>query len=777
MGVGTLTTTEARLIQGLFVPRERWGWEFVDTGPSAPSPLADRQPVWQEPESPDLTALTARRNHAVRALLTRLVLPMAFVVFGMLLAGEGGFFFVPAGLALAVVACLPPLILHYRLGRTRSRAASARADGYTRHLQALTSWQTEVDAHDRAELRRREATAVFYPVSAPAATPRIDVFGGTGDGWASLLATAGCSVLTGGTGILLVDLSERAVGGGLARLAGQARWPVESWDLPRQLDEVALLDGLGPREAGELVADAFGMSQESGDDPHRRALHADLVTTVAVVLYERLSIRRLAEGLRVLEGLDDGSAATSLSTAEAGELTAHMDAFGRGDRIADELRYLRSSLEALSPPPPATAATAPAATAPAATVEAHMLAAAADMSTARMPTARMPTARVDSAPRPLTAWWPVPGLRVLATSSRDSSAHRKELTDRLLVQTVLHQLRCRQRGGPTGRDMLVVAGADHLGRAVLTGLTRHAELAGVRLVLLFERLADDAERVLGSQGGSTIIMRLGNGKDAATAAEFIGRGYRFVMSQVTAQVGRSFTAGDSDSVGYQDGTSETTGTSGGTGRTYDGTRLLPWLQNTSKNAGWQESVTASRSQTWQRTTNSSVSDSTTDGTTSQRVYEFTVEPTTVQTLPATAFLLVNPVDGAGRVVPGDCNPGTVLLPGVSAADRWSVPDAAATPLAGHHVGTAGAEVIQAGTDQAGPARTGAEEQRRIEPAPPVGFPGIGQQPPADEEVYRLVPPKARPSGPGSPGGPGGQSTHPGARGWVPGVGDHHPGHG
>ncbi|WP_462186469.1 MULTISPECIES: hypothetical protein [unclassified Frankia] len=683
-----------------------------------------------------------------------------------------------------MVACLPPLVLHCWLGRTRSRAASARADGYTRYLQALTSWQTEVDAHDRAELQRREATAVFYPVSASAATPRIDVFGGTGDGWASLLATAGCSVLTGGTGILLVDLSERTVGGGLARLAGQARWPVESWDLPRQLDEVALLDGLGPREAGELVADAFGLSQESGDDPHRRALHADLVTTVAVVLYERLSIRRLAEGLRVLEGLDDGSAAMSLSTAEAGELTAHMDAFGRGDRIADELRYLRSSLEALSPPPPATAATAPAAMAPAATVEAHMLTAAAGRSTTRVP-----TTRADSVPRPLAAWWPVPGLRVLATSSRDSSAHRKELADRLLVQTVLHQLRRRQRGGPTSRDMLVVAGADHLGRAVLTGLTRHAELAGVRLVLLFERLADDAERVLGSQGGSTIIMRLGNGKDAATAAEFIGRGYRFVMSQVTAQVGRSFTAGDSDSVGDQDGTSETAGTSGGTGRTYDGTRLPPWLQNTSKNAGWQESVTTSRSQTWQRTTNSSVSDSTTDGTTSQRVYEFTVEPTTVQTLPATAFLLVNPVDGAGRVVPGDCNPGTVLLPGVSPADRWSVPDAAAAPLAGHHAGTAGAGMIQsgagqagtgqagtgqAGTDHAGLARTGAEERRRIEPAPPVGFPGIGQQPPADEEVYRLVPPKTRPSG---SGGSGGQSTHPGTRGWVPGVGDHHPGHG
>ncbi|SNQ48293.1 conserved hypothetical protein [Frankia canadensis] len=274
-------------------------------------------------------------------------------------------------------------------------------------------------------------------------------------------------------------------------------------------------------------------------------------------------------------------------------------------------------------------------------------------------------------PRRLAAWWPVRGLRVLATSSRASATHHKELADRLVMQAVLHQLRRRPPGPAAGRDMLVVAGADQLGRPVLGGLSRHAEVAGVRLVLLYERLADDAERMLGTQGGSTIFMRLGNGKDATTAAEYVGRGYRFVMSQVTAQIGRSFTVGDSDSVGYQDGTSDTTGTSGGRSRTYDGTRLLPWLQNTSTNTGWQESVTTSRSQTWQRTTNTSVADSTTDGTTSQRVYEFLVEPTTLQTLPTTAFLLVSPVDGPGRVTPGDCNPGTVLLPRVSSVDRWT----------------------------------------------------------------------------------------------------------
>ncbi|WP_261562393.1 hypothetical protein, partial [Frankia tisae] len=723
MGGAALTAAEAQLIQGLFVPRERWGWEFVDGGPPAPSPLADEPPTWAEPALPDLTELSAQRDRAIRSLWTRLLVPVAFVAFGVLLADEGGLFFVPAGFALALLAGLPPLARHRRLVRARRRARTATATARAEHEQAVASWRAEVDAHNHADERRREDASAFFPIVTPAATPRVDVFGGDGNGWASLLATAGCSVLTSGTGILLVDLSERTVGGGLARLAGQARWPVESWDLPRQLDEVALLDELGPRETGELVADAFGPTREGEQDHHRRALHADLVSTVGQVLGERLTFRRLAEGLRVLEGLDDGTAAAALSTAEAGALVSRMNAFGRGERIPDELRYLRSSLEALCPPGAAVTATA----------------------RDRSAITGVPGA---GGLRRLATWWPVQGLRVMATSSRASSTHHKELADRLVIQAVLHQLRRRELAPAPGRDMLVVAGADHLGRPTLGGLARHAEIAGVRLVLLFERLTDDAERVLGSQGGSTIIMRLGNGKDATTAAEFIGRGHTFVMSQVTTQVGRSFTTGDSDSVGSSDGTSDTTGTSGGSGRTYDGTRLLPWLQNTSTNTGWQESVTTSRSQTWQRTTNTSVSDSTNDGSTTQRVYEFLIEPTTVQTLPTTAFLLVSPVDGPGRVTPGDCNPGTVLLPRVSPFDRRSAARAGSgTPgpavRAPGSVPLAVPPVPSAQLPLAGPAgRPAGAWPRPVETTAP-GSSYLTRTVAAEELAYRLPPPHPR----------------------------------
>src|SRR6184192_2630751 len=41
------------LADRLFVPWERLGWEFVPPAPPAPSPDADREPVWVEPPEPD----------------------------------------------------------------------------------------------------------------------------------------------------------------------------------------------------------------------------------------------------------------------------------------------------------------------------------------------------------------------------------------------------------------------------------------------------------------------------------------------------------------------------------------------------------------------------------------------------------------------------------------------------------------------------------------------------------------------------------------------------
>jgi hypothetical protein len=632
MNKGSTATAEAELTRRLFVPQERWGWEFIDPGPPRPSPDLHRKPAWHEPPPPDISGLAWQRQIAVSRLPKRLIIPSGLVLLGLAVIQQGGFVLLVIGLGIGGAFVFPVISLGRKIASIQSSAAAARASVYGQYQQALAAWQASVAAHDRAEHERRERSLLFFPVADPAAPSRIDVFGGTGDGWASLLATAGASILTARTGILLVDLSERGVGGGLGVLAAQVGCPVEVQELPRELDGVAPIAGLDPHDAAELLADTFDMARREGDNPALRALDAELLTAVAVRIAPHVTIPRLAAGLRVLEGLDEGSQPSPLSVEETGELLAKMDSFGRGDRVAEQLQYLRTSLDMLAGRESAE-----------------------------------PAASADPPP-----WWPVQGLRIIATSSRDTSARRKELTDRLLAQAVLHQL--RRRRGVASQDLLVIAGADHLGQPTLDGLARHAEIAGVRLVFLFERLSDDAERLLGGHGSAAIIMRLGNAKEAAAAAEFIGRGHSFVLSQVTAQVGKSFTTGESASVGGQEGISETVGRSGTRGTSHVPGQVFA---GRSTSSGWQESVTRSRSASWQQTRNYSVADSTTDGTTHQRVYEFTVEPTAIQSLPATAFILVNTSGGARRVITGDCNPGTVLLDKVSDTPYVPTQDASA----------------------------------------------------------------------------------------------------
>lgn len=76
-----------------------------------------------------------------------------------------------------------------------------------------------------------------------------------------------------------------------------------------------------------------------------------------------------------------------------------------------------------------------------------------------------------------------------------------------------------------------------------------------------------------------------------------------------------------------------------------------------------------RTETWQHTVSMARSGSTGVGGTASRVYEFAVEPTRLQALPPTAFVLVEVGPAGRRVVLGDCNPGIALLPDVAREPR------------------------------------------------------------------------------------------------------------
>jgi hypothetical protein len=126
--------------------------------------------------------------------------------------------------------------------------------------------------------------------------------------------------------------------------------------------------------------------------------------------------------------------------------------------------------------------------------------------------------------------WPAGGVAVL------HAGDPREAGDALL--------RAVGRAGGAGRDVLVVAGADRLGLEALEPVTLGCHRAGVRLVLLLERLRGDLERVLGAT--VTLVMRLGNGREAAVAADHVSRGHDAVLTRLPRAPGRGVLAPPAD---------------------------------------------------------------------------------------------------------------------------------------------------------------------------------------------------------------------------------------
>ncbi len=551
----------------------------------------------------------------MRRLPRVLIISTLMFLFGLSYFFDGGISFVAVAVAWAGFRVAQIVRIKGKIGKEKAEWQARRDTEWERYQSATVGWRTAVESHEALDRARREAALLFHPLAPRPTASRIDVFGGTRDGWASLLATVGSSALASGGGILLLDFSERGIGGGIAQLAAASGFPVTGNELPTDIGRLGLLHDIDPEDVAELLADAVDTLRRGGDDSTLRALDAEILETVATRLDPPLTFTRLAAGLRVLQGRDPEDGLDVLSPGERSAIVNRMDALGGSERIQDEIHYLRASLERLA--------------------------------------GREEKATVATPQQ----WWPVHGLRVMATSSRDTSTSRKELTDRVLFQIVLHQLRrCR---GEASRDILVVAGGDRMGLPALESMARHADNAGIRLVNLFEHLAEGTERLIGTGDSATLIMQLGNAKEAEAAAEFVGRGHKFVFSQITRQVGNSLTAGTSTSAGGSTTVSETEGRSGSRGKS-------------GKSSGWNHSVSVSQSDFWQDTESLSVTDSRLDGATLQRVYEFSVEPMQIQRLPPTAFVLVDSALGDRRAALGDCNPGIILLPRVASTAHRAV---------------------------------------------------------------------------------------------------------
>lgn len=602
-GYAQPATWPAELAVQLFSPPARWGWQAARPATAPPAPLV--RPTWIEPPRPDSTAMRTARSRATTRLVTYLAIAVISVVtftafqetvqdiiedqlddYGSSATQVYQASLVVVGVLL-VLQTLRAMTAVGRAGRNlhafEQPYLALRDAERRRHRAALDGWEQAAREHAHAtdaaarEAAVRAAGPRWYPIAPRSEPSRVDVLGGDPQrhGWASLLVTVGSALLGGGNQITVFDFTGQDVGGGLLHVAGAAGIGVDGAELAR----VDLLGALPRQLVPDCLARALIVRDERDDRTEERVHAVAALRTVVGCLDGPVTFGRLAAGVRVLR---QGAADVRLSEVETARLVdAHIADVDQGEWTARQLRLLSNRLDVL----------------------------------------------LDADTGPDRPMWTQQRLTVVASAGRRGD--RDVLLDRLLVQVALAGI-----DGGSLHGVLVVAGADHLGTDTLRALSDHARQAGVRLMLLIDQPQGDLEKTVGT-GGAVCVMKMYNHRDAAVAAEFIGKGHRFVISQVTRQVGRTFTDGGGDSFAAN----TTASANGGIGR----------------------GKSNSRGHAWTGTRSWSAADNIGTSNTSGRVYEFVVEPHEILGMPETAFILVDNTSHGRRVTMVDGNPGICLL--------------------------------------------------------------------------------------------------------------------
>ncbi|MBU2663400.1 hypothetical protein KOI35_07755 [Actinoplanes bogorensis] len=248
------------------------------------------------------------------------------------------------------------------------------------------------------------------------------------------------------------------------------------------------------------------------------------------------------------------------------------------------------------------------------------------------PLADMGSAPATTAPADLTC--------VVAEPGGGHAQH--ELLKDLMVQWLGHQV--RRGAAPIGS--LLLLGADEVDHRALERLSTLCERRGIRLVLFFQHLRAESLRTIG--GGEVALMRLGNHQEAAQAAEFVGRGHKFVLSRLTRTLGGE----ETHTVAEMEGGSETKGATKGERASRHGLRRYT-STNWSKTRNWSQTESTADSTNWS------------DAESVDRVYEYTVEPRVLQDLPEYAMVLVKNEGTSSVVQAVEVDPAIVTLPRVS----------------------------------------------------------------------------------------------------------------
>ncbi|WP_250000130.1 hypothetical protein [Actinoplanes sp. M2I2] len=257
---------------------------------------------------------------------------------------------------------------------------------------------------------------------------------------------------------------------------------------------------------------------------------------------------------------------------------------------------------------------------------------------------------------------PPADLTCLVTEGGAGRAQHELLKD-LLVQWLGHQV--RRDAAPIGS--LVLLGADEIDHRAVERLSTLCERRGIRLVLFFSHLRAESLQTIG--GGEVALMRLGNHQEAAQAADFVGRGHKFVLSELTRTLGGDETHTLADTTGE----SETKGGSKGERASRHGLRRYT-TSNWSKTRNWSQTESTAKGTNWS------------EAASAQRVYEYVLEPRVLQDLPEYAMILVKN-EGRGSVVQAvEVDPAIVTLPRVSMAPiaQQPLPDPAEAVIPAEH---------------------------------------------------------------------------------------------
>jgi hypothetical protein len=720
----------------LFRPDSRLGWVFRDRWwffrPfTEPPPQQQQLPDYLARRVTETEQLAGRRLG--RTLPLSVTAGVVLLLFSACAAGDYALSRTPVPVGaflLAVMAAAPGAgLTWFALAARRSARDAyelARKQNTTGYEAHVGQWRARKQAHEAAEYARLNSLPEWGAVPRPAPARRLDVFGGTLWSWEALLTTYGTSTLATQP-LLVIDLSREVVCRELVALARSGGIALDAQMLPAQLTTSSLLAGLSPQELTDAVVESMhGGTPETARA--ERSMDGRILSRICDALGEMVSLGRIAAALRVLMGELEES---DLLTREERR------------RIAGELftvEYRRQAHANIS--------------------------------------------RIESYIHPLESLGTHPEksksgyLTCIALDSQARNVRSELLTD-LLVQWVTHRVAASDHSRPA----VVVAGADDLARRHLERLSDACERRGVPLTLLFRRLRETSSEMLG--GGAVAFMRLGNHEDAARAADFIGRDYRFVLSQITKNVGgnESHTdtgttgEGDSDttSTSHSTGTSTNWGTNRSSGTTYSGggpfgffpDRSTSRQTGRSRGGGRSESDTEGRSvstsRNWSAAYSYAEGTNWSDADTTQRVYEYVVEPITLQHLPDHALLLVESAPGGGRTIsPVECDPAIITLERVATTP---LPDPPAPQQA---INTSGAAVAPYGPQApympqwaTPPAPEPPRTPLPYEPGPPPGY-RTGPHP-ADERPAGPPPGhSSRPPSPPHPPGAAGEPRRPGS---------------